>query len=75
LGNVKTIRKMLDESRCEELKGITVVGVGGVSDAAGFRRMRKVGAGAVGVGTALGREGVGVFEKIAQGLSGEDFKP
>ena len=74
LGNVKTIRRSLDESLCEELKRVVVIGIGGVSDSAGFKRMSKVGAGAVGVGTALGREGVGVFEKIAKGLSEEDLK-
>jgi dihydroorotate dehydrogenase (fumarate) len=74
LGNVKTIRKMLDESPCEELQRIVVIGVGGVSDKEGFRRMRKVGAGAVGVGTALGRDGVGIFEKISKELSEEDLK-
>jgi dihydroorotate dehydrogenase (fumarate) len=62
LGNVKTIRKMLDQH--DQLKGIEIVGVGGVSDQAGFERMRSVGAKVVGVGTALGREGVGVFGKI-----------
>jgi dihydroorotate dehydrogenase (fumarate) len=62
LGNVKTIRGMLD--REERLKGVEVIGVGGVSDRAGFERMRTVGAKVVGVGTALGREGVHVFEKI-----------
>lgn len=68
LGNVKTIRSMLDESENEDVKGISIIGIGGVSDAAGWRRMRAVGAGAVGVGTALGREGVGIFEKIGRGL-------
>ena len=62
LGNVKTIRGMLDG--CEKLKGVEIVGVGGVSDRAGFERMRAVGAKVVGVGTALGREGVDVFGKI-----------
>ncbi len=65
LGNVSTIRKMLDAS--EDLKHIAIIGVGGVSDRAGYERMRAVGAAAVAVGTALGREGVGVFEKISQG--------
>ena len=62
LGNVRTIRGMLDS--CERLRGVEVIGVGGVSDRAGFDRMRAVGAGVVGVGTALGREGVEVFGKI-----------
>ncbi|KAK5167947.1 dihydroorotate dehydrogenase [Saxophila tyrrhenica] len=62
LGNLKTIRGMLDEHA--ELKDVEIIGVGGVGDHAGFERMRAVGANVVGVGTALGREGVGVFEKI-----------
>ncbi|EFQ35011.1 dihydroorotate dehydrogenase [Colletotrichum graminicola M1.001] len=66
LGNVKTITDLL--LREPELLHIKVIGVGGVSDADGFRRMKSVGAYAVGVGTALGREGVEVFEKIASQL-------
>jgi dihydroorotate dehydrogenase (fumarate) len=62
LGNVATLRKVLDQR--EETKEVFIIGVGGVSDHGGFERMRKVGAGAVAVATALGREGVGVFEKI-----------
>lgn len=65
LGNVYTIRKMLDANKA--LKHIAIIGVGGVSDKAGYERMRNVGAAAVAVGTALGREGVGVFEKISRG--------
>ncbi|KAM0723005.1 hypothetical protein Q7P37_001203 [Cladosporium fusiforme] len=64
LGNVKTLRFMLDQH--EELKGIDIIGVGGVSDRAGFERMRAVGAKVVGVGTALGRDGVDVFESISK---------
>jgi dihydroorotate dehydrogenase (fumarate) len=62
LGNVKTIRTMLDQH--EPLKTIDIIGVGGVSDGAGYHRMRAVGAAVVGVGTALGREGVVVFSDI-----------
>ncbi|EUC42925.1 hypothetical protein COCMIDRAFT_102290 [Bipolaris oryzae ATCC 44560] len=62
LGNVYTIVQMLAQH--EVLKGIQVIGVGGVADTEGYRRMRGVGARAVGVGTALGRKGVGVFEEI-----------
>ncbi|KAK6351017.1 dihydroorotate dehydrogenase [Orbilia javanica] len=64
LGNVFTIRSMLDKSAHEEIRNIIVIGAGGVSDQAGYKRMRKAGAAAVGVGTALGREGVEVFGKI-----------
>jgi dihydroorotate dehydrogenase (fumarate) len=64
LGNVATIRKMLDAN--EVLEHIAIIGVGGVSDRAGYERMRSVGAAAIAVGTALGREGVEVFEKISR---------
>lgn len=67
LGNVRTIRRMLDE-RAAALGHIQVVGVGGVLDAAGFRRMRAVGAEFVGVGTGLGIKGLGIFEEITRGL-------
>lgn len=66
LGNVKTIRNMLDSS--ETLRSIDIIGVGGVSDGAGMQRMQAVGASVVAVGTALGRNGVAVFEKIALGV-------
>lgn len=64
LGNVKTIRGMLD--REERLRDVDVIGVGGVSDRAGFERMKAVGAKVVGVGTALGREGVEIFGNILE---------
>jgi len=70
LGNVKTIRGMLDASEHLDVRSISIIGIGGVSDAAGVRRMRTVGAEAVGVGTAFGREGVGIFGKITEGLEG-----
>jgi len=66
LGNVKTIRTMLDASKHAEIRKIAIIGIGGVSNAAGFARMTSVGAAAVGVGTALGREGIEVFGKIAR---------
>lgn len=62
LGNVRTLRRMLDE--VEVLREVEIIGVGGVGDAAGFERMRGVGAKVVAVGTALGREGVDVFGRI-----------
>ena len=64
LGNVKLLRRMLDSE--ESLRKIEIIGIGGVSDAAGFKRMKSVGAYAVGVGTALGRKGVGVFQEISE---------
>lgn len=62
LGNVRTIRRMLDSH--ESIRHLDIIGVGGVSNGASFRRMRNVGADAVAVGTAFGREGIGVFKTI-----------
>jgi len=64
LGNVKTIRQLLDASIHEEIRDIAIIGTGGVKDRASYERMKSVGAAAVGVGTALGREGISVFKKI-----------
>lgn len=63
LGNVRTIHGLLHE-HSRELGHIQIIGVGGVDDFEGYQRMRTVGAAAVGVGTALGRYGVKIFEKI-----------
>ncbi|TGJ87014.1 hypothetical protein E0Z10_g1771 [Xylaria hypoxylon] len=68
LGNVATLRRMLDAA--PETRHVAVLGIGGVADAAGYTRMRSVGAAAVGVGTALGIKGLGVFEEIEDGLGG-----
>lgn len=65
LGNVATIRRMLDAQQA--LAHVLVIGVGGVADRDGWERMRSVGAAAVGVGTALGESGVGVFQRILEG--------
>ncbi|KAI9709011.1 MAG: hypothetical protein M1812_007824 [Candelaria pacifica] len=67
LGNVKTLRTILDSE--ETLQDIEIIGVGGVSDTAGYQRMRSVGAAAVAVGTALGAQGIMVFEKIVEGIA------
>jgi dihydroorotate dehydrogenase (fumarate) len=62
LGNVYMIRKMLDSELA--LKEIRIIGVGGVHDQAGRRRMMAAGADVVAIGTALGRRGLGVFKEI-----------
>ncbi|EGO60244.1 hypothetical protein NEUTE1DRAFT_15063, partial [Neurospora tetrasperma FGSC 2508] len=68
LGNVKTLRKMLDE-RVEKLgHQIQVIGVGGVLDAQGYRRMRMAGADVVGLASGLLLRGVKVFEEIEKGV-------
>ena len=70
LGNVATIRHMLDTH--ELLRYIEIIGVGGVNDAASYKRMKAVGAAAVGVGTALGVEGAAVFQRIWQELEAKN---
>lgn len=67
VGNVRTLRRLLDASKREEVRRIKIIGVGGVSDESGFIRMKFAGAEVVAVGTALGVQGVGVFEKILKG--------
>jgi dihydroorotate dehydrogenase (fumarate) len=64
LGNVVELRRRLDAAG---LGFVDVIGVGGVEDREGFERMRSAGAAAVGVGTGLGRRGVGVFAEIWNG--------
>ncbi|EPE05975.1 dihydroorotate oxidase [Ophiostoma piceae UAMH 11346] len=65
LGNVATLRRMLDADEDKAKLGhIRIIGAGGVSDAAGYGRMKQVGSYAVGVGTGLGVYGVDVFGKI-----------
>ncbi|KFA47696.1 hypothetical protein S40293_08718 [Stachybotrys chartarum IBT 40293] len=66
LGNVATIRRLLDEN--DALKHVQIVGAGGVSDVNGYRRFKGVGVFAVAVGTALGKQGVAVFENIAKNI-------
>ncbi|KAH8821869.1 hypothetical protein F5884DRAFT_104905 [Xylogone sp. PMI_703] len=68
LGNVKTLRHLLDQSKWSHVRKLAIIGIGGVKDSAGYKRMTSVGADYVGVGTALGREGVVVFDSIMQGL-------
>lgn len=71
LGNVYKLRTLLDASGDEGLKGISIIGVGGVADAQGVERMRLAGASAVACASALGREGVEVFAKLT-GHGGKD---
>lgn len=74
LGNVRTLRSLLDASEDGESdrSGIKIIGVGGVKDSAGFERMRSVGADAVGVGTEFGRAGMEAFCAISEAEPGKD---
>ncbi|RMZ88415.1 hypothetical protein DV736_g4377, partial [Chaetothyriales sp. CBS 134916] len=65
LGNVATFRRLLDQH--PETKDVLIIGVGGVEDKSGAERMVKVGAAAVAVASAMGRYGIGVFERISKG--------
>ncbi|KAK4104550.1 FMN-linked oxidoreductase [Parathielavia hyrcaniae] len=70
LGNVATLRRMLDESgsASDVLSRVRLVGVGGVLDAEGYKRMRAAGADFVGLATGLGVKGVGVFDEVGRVL-------
>ncbi|UKZ92321.1 uncharacterized protein TrAFT101_007281 [Trichoderma asperellum] len=62
LGNVATLRRRFDQD--PRLVHLEIIGVGGVYNGEGYKRMRHVGARAVGIATALGRRGVEVFTSI-----------
>lgn len=64
LGNVYTLRQLFDNE--PSLKHLQIIGVGGVNDKAGFERMKSVGADFVGLATALGVKGIGVFQEISE---------
>ncbi|KAF8458638.1 hypothetical protein BGX38DRAFT_1049730, partial [Terfezia claveryi] len=54
LGNVYTLRKLLDEYGSGELSDVGIIGVGGVCDGRTFGAMRRAGADVVGVGVGVG---------------------
>ena len=66
LGNVRTLRRLLDAHPAT--RHVDIIGVGGVDGPSAYRRMRGAGAAFVGVGTALGRKGVDVFREIGEGV-------
>ncbi|GAA6028244.1 hypothetical protein JCM8097_006937 [Rhodosporidiobolus ruineniae] len=68
LGNIYRLSLLLNSSADKRLKSIALIGVGGAHDAASVERFRRAGASAVACATALGREGVAVFAKMAQPL-------
>lgn len=66
LGNVKILSGLIKAD--PSISHIKVIGVGGVSDVAGYKRMKTVGASAVAIGTALGAKGIDVFREIVEAL-------
>ncbi|KAM7196540.1 hypothetical protein V8F20_007014 [Naviculisporaceae sp. PSN 640] len=73
LGNVATLRRLLDREGSEKLGHIKIIGIGGVLDSEGYRRMKAAGAAIVGIGTGLGLKGVGIFGEVERGLEGEGW--
>ncbi|GAA5983742.1 hypothetical protein JCM5350_002379 [Sporobolomyces pararoseus] len=69
LGNIHRLRSLINSSADPRVKGITLIGVGGVYDTESAQRFRRAGADAVAVATALGREGIEIFRKIRRGSS------
>jgi dihydroorotate dehydrogenase (fumarate) len=67
LGNVSILRRRFDAD--PRLAHLDIIGVGGVYDGQGYKRMRSVGAMAVGIATALGRQGVDVFTSIEKDIN------
>lgn len=67
LGNVYTFDRLLhaENHSGDGLRGISIIGVGGVTSPAALMRMRKAGASVVGVATLLGKEGVKAFELLS----------
>lgn len=74
LGNVYTLRRLLDAHEDISLREISIIGVGGVTTREAHIRMRRAGASVVACATILVHSGVGVFEKlsIADGNRGSE---
>jgi dihydroorotate dehydrogenase (fumarate) len=65
LGNVYTLRRLLDKHEETSLREISIIGVGGVTTREAHVRMRRAGASVVACATILVRNGVGVFQKLS----------
>jgi dihydroorotate dehydrogenase (fumarate) len=65
LGNVYTLRRLLDTHEEISLHEVSIIGVGGVTTREAHVRMRRAGASVVACATILVRNGVGVFEKLS----------
>lgn len=66
LGNVHSFAKLLSSSDDAAVRGIEIIGVGGVTSPEAASRMRQAGAKVVGCATLLGREGVKAFETLSK---------
>lgn len=66
LGNVHRFSSLLGSHPDPQLRGIVVIGVGGVTSSAAALRMVRAGASLVACATALGVHGVSAFEGLAE---------
>jgi dihydroorotate dehydrogenase (fumarate) len=64
ISNVLAFSQRLSSHADERLRAIRIVGVGGVRSYQTAQHMFKAGASVVACATALGKEGVGVFERF-----------
>ena len=65
LGNVYTLRRLLDKHEESSLREISIVGVGGVTTREAHVRMRRAGASVVACATILVQNGVKIFGKLS----------
>ncbi len=65
LGNVYTLRRLLDTHEEISLREISIIGVGGVTTREAHLRMRRAGASVVACATILIRNGVSGFQKLS----------
>lgn len=65
LGNVYTLRRLLDAHEEISLHEISIIGVGGVTTREAHIRMRRAGASVVACATILVHSGAGVFERLS----------
>jgi hypothetical protein len=65
--NVMTLSSILASSPISAVRRIGIIGVGGVTSSAAYKRMKDAGAAAVACATALGINGVGIFQQLLVG--------
>jgi dihydroorotate dehydrogenase (fumarate) len=64
LSNVLAFSELIANHPDPAIRRIGIIGIGGVTNHAAYKRMKQAGAYAVACATALGLQGVGVFEKL-----------
>jgi dihydroorotate dehydrogenase (fumarate) len=64
LSNVLAFSELIANHPDPAIRRIGIIGIGGVTNHAAYKRMKQAGAYAVACATALGLQGVGIFEKL-----------